>query len=163
MRQITRLATGIAFAMATTLPALPLWAGTTIADVDACMDTAAENGTLPTACVDNAHKECLEFPEDMQASAALCFTQAREMWTDGISAKLDDITATAPPQIAKIAGIEVKYDLLSALVQCDRMEELNGLREEATAEEILRQKTACTATASGLAYTKLAWRSRQLP
>ncbi|WP_417260018.1 hypothetical protein [Celeribacter sp.] len=160
MLKITRLTTGLALAIGT---ALPLWAESTIADVDACIATSIDEGTAPTACVELAHTECTEFPDDMNSSAALCFTQAKDMWSQGITARMEDIKAKAAPEIATIAGIEVKYDLLSALVQCDRMEELNSLREGVTDEEILRQKTACAATASGLAYTKLAWRSRQLP
>lgn len=161
MTYTTRTTLGLA--ACASLIALPLWAGATLAEIDTCIETAATDGTVPTACVELAHSECVEFPQDMGASAALCFTQAKEMWSEGISARMAQVNASAPPEIAAIAGIEVKYDLLSALVQCDRMEELNQLREGVTSEDVLRQKTACTSTASGLAYTKLTWRARQLP
>ena len=129
-------------------------------DLDAvrsCVETAAELGRKPTTCVDDAHAPCLQVSTETPAVAGLCFAETRQEWTDAIAARMADLGEKAPERIAALAGIEVKYDLLSALVQCDRMEELALLRE-LPAEEIQLQKSRCTATASGLAYIRLLWR-----
>lgn len=125
--------------------------------VAACVGTAADLGKSPNGCVDQAHTACLRLPADTPAVASLCFEETRAAWSDAIGARMADLSIRAPERIAALAGIEVKYDLLSALTQCDRMEELARLREAPT-PEILLQKTRCTATASGLAYVRLLWR-----
>lgn len=125
--------------------------------VRTCVATAADLGKKPTGCVDTAHAACLRVSSETPAVAALCFEQTRAKWSDAITARMDHLRNAAPERIAALAGIEVKYDLLSSLVQCDRMEELALLRE-VPAEEILIQKSRCAATASGLAYIRLLWR-----
>ncbi|WP_167647537.1 hypothetical protein [Mameliella alba] len=122
-----------------------------------CVETAVDLGKAPTACVDTAHAPCLEISTETPAVAGLCFTETRQEWSEAIAARMADLGEKAPERIAALAGIEVKYDLLSSLVQCDRMEELALLRE-LPAEEIQLQKARCTATASGLAYIRLLWR-----
>ncbi len=128
-----------------------------IAAVDSCVATATDLGTSPNGCVDQAHAPCLRIPAETPAVATLCFEETRAEWSEAISARMSDLSDRAPERISALAGIEVKYDLLTALVQCDRMEELGRLRDIASGD-ILLQKTRCTATASGLAYVRLLWR-----
>ncbi|MBV7393959.1 hypothetical protein [Mameliella sediminis] len=140
-------------------PALPAQADPRL-DLDSvqtCLDTALELGKKPTGCVDAAHAPCLQISPETPAVAGLCFSDARQEWSDAIGTRMSELSANAPERIAALAGIEVKYDLLSSLVQCDRMEELALLRE-LPAAEIQLQKARCTATASGLAYIRLLWR-----
>lgn len=129
-------------------------------DLDAvrsCVATALDLDKKPTGCVDSAHTACLRISSDTPAVAALCFEDRRADWSTAITQRMDHLRSAAPERIAALAGIEVKYDLLASLVQCDRMEELALLREVA-AEEIQIQKSRCEATASGLAYIRLLWR-----
>ncbi|SMX41665.1 hypothetical protein [Maliponia aquimaris] len=128
-----------------------------ITTVNACVATSTELGTSPNGCVDQAHAPCLQVDSETPAVATLCFEETRADWSAAISARMATLSATAPERLAALAGIELKYDLLTALVQCDRMEELAQLREIA-AEDTLLQKTRCAATASGLAYVRLLWR-----
>ncbi|CUH75993.1 hypothetical protein [Tropicibacter naphthalenivorans] len=137
--------------------AAPASAEVDLTAVTACIDSARTDGTNPNLCVDTAHQDCLVDSAEAPAAATLCFTKAREAWSQGIAARMETIRANAPEKLAALAGIEVKYDLISSLTQCDRLEELGQL-QEAEAETILLQKTRCTATASGLAYTRLLWR-----
>lgn len=125
--------------------------------VRSCIATAMDLGKKPTGCVDGAHAACLQDAAETPAVATLCFEEARAQWSTAIAARMDHLRDAAPERIAALAGIELKYDLLSSLVQCDRMEELAILRE-IPAEEIRTQKSRCTATASGLAYIRLLWR-----
>lgn len=142
--------------------ALPARAEVDLATVDACVADSIASERMPTACVDAALAECIATPDEAPALATLCFTTARAAFSDGISAQMDRIRASADDKIAAIAGIEVKYDLLASLVQCDRMEEL-ALLTDRPGEEIARQKIRCAATASGLAYIRLIWRAKDLP
>lgn len=128
-----------------------------MAAVTACVATSTDLGTSPNGCVDQAHARCLAIDGETPAVATLCFDETRAEWSDAIAARMAHLSETAPERLAALAGIELKYDLLTALVQCDRMEEIAQLREIA-AEEILLQKTRCAATASGLAYVRLLWR-----
>lgn len=125
--------------------------------VQACVATASELGKSPNGCVDQAHAPCLRVNSDTPAVATLCFEETRSEWSGAIATRMQRLGETAPEKLAALAGVEVKYDLLTSLVQCDRMEELAQLREIA-AEEILLQKSRCHATASGLAYVRLLWR-----
>ncbi|WGW05708.1 hypothetical protein [Tropicibacter oceani] len=142
--------------------ASPASAEVDLTSVDACIAQARSDGQPPTACIDAAHAACQAEPGDSHMVAALCYAQAREIWGNGIRDRMSAITATAPEKLAAIAGIEVKYDLIANLTQCDRIEELSRLGD-ATGEEIQRQKARCEATASGLAYLRLVWRSADLP
>ncbi|WP_417210047.1 hypothetical protein [Antarctobacter sp.] len=151
-----RLAASLALVLTCTTPA----AADDRLDLDAvraCVATAIDLGKKPTGCVDSAHTACLRVTSETPAVAALCFEEARTQWSEAIANRMDHLRDTAPERIAALAGIELKYDLLSSLVQCDRMEELALLRE-IPSEEIRTQKSRCTATASGLAYIRLLWR-----
>jgi hypothetical protein len=142
------------------LPAGPA-AAVDLSSVEACVEAHAASDTLPAPCVAQAMTECLGTPSDAPALASLCFREARDTWSEGIAARMARLKAAAPEEIAAIAGIEVKYDLLGGLLQCDRGEEL-ALVGSGALEEIQRQKDQCTATAAGMAYIRLLWRARDL-
>lgn len=128
-------------------------AGDDTADPRACVEAQIAAGAPVAECVNRTHAECLQFAEGSEAGIA-CFLEAKEAWGQRIKARMDEIRASAPEEIAMIAGIEVKYDLQGNLLQCDRMEELRLVRQDpdaATAHADAR----CEATAVGLAYVKL--------
>ncbi|WP_218588655.1 hypothetical protein [Marivita hallyeonensis] len=129
---------------------------------DACLAARLVQQQNPASCVDEAHQRCLTTPDDMTASAVLCYNQAREAWRIGISAEMERIAETADDRIAAIAGVELKYDLLANLMQCDRMEELAKVGSEATGNQIARQRAQCEASASGLAYLRVKMRAQSL-
>ncbi|KUF12109.1 hypothetical protein AVJ23_05940 [Pseudoponticoccus marisrubri] len=120
----------------------------------ACVEEALARGAAPTGCVEAAHAPCLAVPAETKMVASLCFETARQDWSGAIAARMATLRETAPEQIAALAGIEVKYDLLASLLQCDRLEELARLRET-PAEDVLLQEARCAATAAGLAYIRL--------
>ncbi len=128
-----------------------------IAGVQRCVAAAMAQDRRPQGCVDAAHAPCLRVPAETPAVASLCFARARDDWSAAIAARMQALRAEAPEDMAARAGIEVKYDLLAALVQCDRMEAIARLRA-APAERVQLHKTRCTATASGLACIRLLWR-----
>ncbi|WP_137700675.1 hypothetical protein [Marimonas lutisalis] len=144
--------------------ALPLTARAEIdlAAVKACVARHAAEDTLPAPCVAEAMGDCLAMPADAPSLASQCFRSAHDSWSKGIAAHMAHIRDTAPEKIAAIAGIEVKYDLLAGLTQCDRAEEL-ALLGRTPVETIQRDKDRCTAAASGIAYVRLLWRSQDLP
>jgi hypothetical protein len=63
-----------------------------------------------------------------------------------------DITARADDRIAKIAGVELKYDLISGLTECNRMEDLARVGSDQSPELIQREREHCEASAAALAY-----------
>ncbi|ARE42073.1 hypothetical protein RGUI_3932 [Rhodovulum sp. P5] len=142
--------------------AAPAHAEVNISRVDACVAQSSAQKRPPTDCIDAALAECLAVPADTPAVAGLCFSDAKEAFSAAISDGMQTLRASAPDQIAAIAGIEVKYDLLANLLQCDRMEDLAKLGP-APAQEIGLQKMRCEATAAGLTYMRLVWRARTLP
>lgn len=119
-------------------------------------------GDPPAACVEQAMAECHAAPPDTPAVASQCFRAAQARFSEGITARMQAIRDGAPERIAAIAGIEVKYDLLLGLTQCDRMQEL-ALVGESDLAAIQRQADGCTATAAGIALLRLMSRSRDLP
>lgn len=127
---------------------------------DSCLEDRVSAGKSPADCIEAAHAACQTIPEETPAVAMVCFREARGSWDAGIAEEMARIRDKAPEKIAAIAGIEVKYDLLASLTQCDRMEELALVASHATAETIQRQKSRCEATASGLAYLRLKLRAR---
>ena len=141
---------------------------TAIADVDltvadACLTDRLSQNQNPSSCVDQAHQRCLTTQADMSATAILCFSQAKEAWNIGIATNMEQIRETATDRIAAIAAIELKYDLLANLMQCDRMEELAKAGSEATGDQISRQRGQCEASAAGLVYLRVKMRSQSLP
>jgi hypothetical protein len=126
--------------------------------VDGCVTNARDLDLSPLSCVDDAHAPCLEIHSETPNVTSLCFIQAQDSWSKGIARHMEVLTEQAPAEIVTIAKIEVKYDLLASLLQCDRMDELAAL-QGSTEEERLMQKSRCSATASGLAFVRMIWRS----
>lgn len=137
------------------LAAAPVRAGVDLAEIDACVTAAMAAGEPPNACIDAAHAPCMETPEDAPSVAGLCFLEAKDTWSAGIAALMAETSAKAPEELAAVIAIEVKYDLLGGLLQCDRLEELARAVGPQDAEQVRMQKTRCEAVASGLAYTRL--------
>lgn len=156
-----RLRIGAIAAMSAALVTGAAQAEMSMKTVDQCLTGAFDAQTNPNSCVDLAHAECGGMPEDMHAASALCFTKTQEVWNAAIAEQMEGIRARGDDQLSAVAGIETKYDVLSALLQCDRMEELNRLTDQ-SAELVARQKAGCVSTASGLAYVRLNWRARSL-
>lgn len=153
--------------------AIPIWLAfgapaPALAEVDlvrfhTCIE-AQISGNRPAAdCVQQEHLACGDFPlETAPQAAILCYVEAQDSWTEAIQTQLAALKDRPEPKIADVAEIEVKYDVLRNLLQCDRMEELAGLTEQAETAKGL-QKARCTATAFGLAYARLALQSRPQP
>lgn len=144
--------------LATGFGAAPAFAGVDIPTADACIATSFETGQSPAECIDAAQVECLAGAEETPAVATLCFVEARKIWTEALGAAIEQARDTLPADLAAISGIELKYDILGGLMQCDRMEELSLAVSDEKSELIGVQKSRCQATTSGLAYARLKWR-----
>lgn len=137
------------------LGSAPARAGVDLGEIDACVAAAMAAGQPATACVDAAHAACMETPDDAPAVAGLCFLEAKDAWSAGIADLMAVARDTAPEDLAAVLAIEVKYDLLGGLLQCDRLDELAHAVGNQAAEQVRMQKTRCEAVAAGLAYTRL--------
>lgn len=151
------LAMGLATALAG-----PVAAQIDIATVQTCMTNRIDTGENPAICIDEAQATCQATPADSPAVAILCFRNARSDWDAAITAEMARIRDRADDRIAAIAAVELKYDLLASLTQCDRMEELARVGTDTPAETIQRQKARCEASASGLAYLRAMLRGRSI-
>ncbi|MGY3439064.1 MULTISPECIES: hypothetical protein [unclassified Marinovum] len=134
-----------------------------IAGFRACIDTQIAAQAPTQSCIQAELRACGTIDTTEGAAAAvLCYVEAKNSWTGAIKTRLNELRAAADEKIADIAGVEVKYDVLSGLLQCDRLQELSLLTDRSS-DEINIQKSGCTATTMGLAYAKLLVQSRNLP
>lgn len=129
---------------------------------EVCVSERIEAGAPVAECVNAAQAACLDLAEAAPLAALQCFLAAREQWGARIAARIEALEAEAPAEIAAIARVEAKYDLLLNGVQCERMNELVLLREPPS-DAVRLRKARCDATATGLAYVKLLAQSRGLP
>ncbi|MBD1545371.1 hypothetical protein [Roseibium aggregatum] len=136
-------------------------AGADLSGTESCVSTAVEAQRPPGDCLMELHAPCMAFPPNSKALATLCFVNTRKNWDARIKERLSTIAKTAAPRIASIANIESRYDLLSNLLQCDRLDELSALYQTADEDRLL-QKKRCEAAAAGLAYIRLLVRSETL-
>ncbi|MBP0481674.1 hypothetical protein [Sagittula salina] len=128
-----------------------------VAALTACVQTARNANSDPKACLATAHAPCGTISAEAPAAVTLCFSEAKDSWTRATAARLGLLDTEAPEPVALRARIEAKYDLLSGLLQCDRLADLGRLTE-IEASLLQMEKTRCEATASGLAYIRLLWR-----
>jgi hypothetical protein len=142
------------------LAVLALLSGPALADMDfeevnTCLGDRVASGQSPASCIDDVHADCVRTDAGTPAVATLCFVTAEQNWQAGMAGLMETIGKNASEQVAAIAGIEVKYDMLAALLQCNRMEELSRVVGRDSAEVIQRQTARCRASAAGLTYARL--------
>jgi len=140
----------------------PSYGESGLGSINACILENIDGGEKPASCIDAAHDDCVQVPEGTPSVASVCFRAAKDRWGAGIKALMEKVTAQASGDVAVIAGIETKYDILAGLTQCDRLEELALAVSGRPHEVVLRQKSQCVSTAFGLAYARLVWRTRDL-
>lgn len=126
-----------------------------------CIDAAPQGGPPPAQCIAAVLQPCLTMPSDTPAAASLCFREANTTFSDAIRAEMEQLSSTAPGRITAIAGIEVKYDLLMGLAQCDRLREL-ALIGDAESAAIQLEDDRCRTVASGMTWMRLKLRSSDL-
>lgn len=129
-------------------------------DIAECVSDRIGDQAPVAECVRAAAAPCEAVPAAAPALAAKCFIDLKEGFGVAIAGRMDRLEQTAPDQIVSVAGIEVKYDLMTNLLQCDRMSELRALRAD-PGEGALAQDAACQARATGLAYAKLLLQSSE--
>lgn len=142
--------------------ARPAMAEVDLARVNSCLTERLAGAQPPATCIDDAQVSCVSVNRDTPAVATLCFVEVEQEWQAAIASLMKTISQNAPEEIAAIAGIEAKYDLLSSLLQCSRMEELSLSVGRETGEAIQRQNAHCKANAAGLTYARIFLRSRDL-
>jgi hypothetical protein len=140
----------------------PALAEADLASAENCLIARIDAGENPTQCIDDAHVTCQATPADQPAIAILCYREARAAWDVGIKAEMARINDRADDRIAAIAAVELKYDLIANLTQCDRMEELAKVGSDVSADAIQRQKAHCEASSAGLAYLRVKLRGRSI-
>lgn len=129
--------------------------------VETCLATQAEKGQPSIACINEAQGTCIQYIADAPQAALHCFLESQKAWSDYIGARMEWVAKEGGDDIAAVAGIEVKFDLLQNKLQCQRMSELAMLRTAVT-EQTQIQAARCDATANGLVFAKLFIQSQSL-
>ena len=142
------------------LMANPAWAEGDIAQVNTCLDTAVQGQGDAAACVGILHTPCLDSAPETPAVATVCLNEARTVWSDGIAAVMASTVSELDEKQAAVVRIEVKYDLLTNLLQCDRLQELSVATTEISGAEAALQAARCQSTASALTYARLYTRAQ---
>tara|TARA_R110002096_G_scaffold201392_6_gene385895 strand:+ start:905 stop:1429 length:525 start_codon:yes stop_codon:yes gene_type:complete len=137
-------------------------AGVDISGFNACIDAAQKDGTNPGPCIDTAQVACLDNARETPAVATLCYTEARKVWSGALSGTIAEMTRSADEKVAAVARIETKYNLLTNLMACDRVEELSRAVSAMPGEAIALQTARCQATASAATYMYLYLREKTL-
>jgi hypothetical protein len=132
-----------------------------LSGASACIETSPAGGPPPAQCIAAVLQPCLVMPTDTPAAASLCFREANSAFSDAIRAEMQQLSSTAPERITAIAGIEVKYDLLMGLAQCDRLRDL-ALVGDADIAAIQLEDDRCRTVASGMTWMRLKMRSSDL-
>ncbi|MDA7426172.1 hypothetical protein [Thalassococcus lentus] len=156
---ITKMAGIGLVAMALSTPATPSKAEVDLAVADTCLAQKLELGQNPAQCVNDAHFACSQETPERHNVASLCFVEAQNAWDQGIAAQMAALRDETDEETVALAAIELKYDLLIARAQCDRLKELRMVSGDENPEVMQRQSAQCFATASGLAYVRLQIRS----
>jgi len=129
--------------------------------VETCLMSQAQSGGPSISCINEAQGSCIQFISDAPQAALLCFLDAQKIWTKYIGARMDFVLEKGGDDLAAVAGIEVKFDLLQNKLQCQRMSELTMLRAAPT-EQTQITAARCDATANGLVFAKLVAQSENL-
>ena len=124
------------------------------AATEACIEGQIASDAPVADCVNAAHAVCLDYAGQAPLAAVLCFRQARTDWAALIADRMSTLRAALPDPQGAALEINARYDLLTNLVQCDRMTELMALGQP-EGDTLDLQTARCQATASGLAYMKL--------
>jgi hypothetical protein len=129
--------------------------------VEACLLTQSQNNGPSIACVNEAQSTCIQYTADAPQAALQCFLDVQKTWVSYIGTRMDLVLAKGGEEIAAVAGIEIKFDLLQNKLQCQRMSELAMLRAGPT-EQSQIAAARCDATANGLVFSKLVAQSENL-
>lgn len=123
-----------------------------VAGAEACLAGAVREGTDPALCLDAPDAACMDNAQETPAVSTACFAQLRAEWGAAIGKRMRSLPEDTATTVARI---EAKYDVISALVQCDRIEELAKATSDLGGPQIALQKERCLARANALTYVRL--------
>ncbi|EPX78679.1 hypothetical protein [Salipiger mucosus] len=109
----------------------------------------------PGQCITEAHAGCLGLsPDEAPQAATLCFVEAKQQWGALVSERMKALGEEVAPEALTRLQINARYDLLSDMLQCERVEAL-AKAGEASAEQITLGRARCEATATGFLFARL--------
>ncbi|ASM72182.1 MULTISPECIES: hypothetical protein [Roseobacteraceae] len=128
----------------------PLWGQ--VQGAEACLAKAMQNGTDPTLCLDAPDAACMDNAQETPVVSTSCFAENRAQWGAAIGKRMDMLPDTTDTTVARI---EARYDVIGAMVQCDRIEALAKAASDLSGPQIALQKERCLARANALTYVRL--------
>lgn len=142
---LTRLA--LLFA---TLPTLATANPVLLPGFDECVDLQLEKSEPLGECVRGALVNCVDWPVG-EPSGTACFVTAKDEWGDLLGQRMQRVREAADERVAKIAEIEIRYELERSLRECDRQMELVLLDvPQDDRSDYLRAQCEATAVAATL-------------
>ncbi|WP_238367481.1 hypothetical protein [Mesobacterium pallidum] len=146
MRLLPALAIGLAM--------LPRMGATEAVDAKAYLACIA-GGEALQSCLAVAHAACDAIPAETPAAAIACYRAAEQGWTDAIKSTLQSRAETMAPDALTALSINTRYDLMTALLQCDRRQEIGLAVTQDPAPEIQAARARCGALSAALVLARL--------
>lgn len=128
---------------------------TGIETFDACLTKKSPSEEAVRHCLLTSLEECITEPADVPAVATVCFRDNGSAYETGLKETIASVTSEMSEKNAVILRIDLKYELLAGLLQCDRLEELGLAVSDLSSEVIQRTRAQCEAMAVGLLYGRL--------
>lgn len=105
------------------LPSLAIAAPVLLPGFDECVELQLEKSAPLGECVRGAFVNCVDWPVG-EPSGTACFVTSKDEWGELLGQRMQRVRAEADERVAKIAEIEIRYELERSLRECDRQMEL---------------------------------------
>ncbi len=115
---------------------------------------AAPDATGAAACLEPALAPCDAVEYETPAVAMLCYETARQTFDQGISAERQRLAGLNMPVDTGFVTVNARYDMLGALLNCDRDAEITMLGDHQP-QDVEREKARCLTSVSAVTWLKL--------
>ena len=146
MRQLSALALGLAL--------LPRMGAAESIDATSYL-SCISGGEALQSCLSVAHAACDAIPAETPAVAIACYRKAEQGWADAIRATLHSRAEAMAPEAWAALSINARYDLMTALLHCDRQQDLALAVTEGSGAEIQAARARCGALSAALVLARL--------
>ncbi|SIO12299.1 hypothetical protein [Vannielia litorea] len=119
----------------------------------ACVQNAA-GGSAAARCIEASLTPCDSVQYETPAVALLCYQTARATFDEGITAERQRLAALDKPVDAGFVTVNARYDMLGALLECDRDEDISLLGDHQP-QDVARAKARCLTSVSAVTWLKL--------
>lgn len=120
----------------------------------ACLSDGGGGAGALHSCLGAAHAACDAIPAETPAAAIQCYRGAEHGWTEALGAQFGAAGTGTDADAGIAASINARYDLLTALLQCDRRQELGLALTQDPGAEIQVARARCAAISAALVLAR---------